>query len=246
MTAQTDRFYFDSIEPLVSGRKVIVNNREAEHMSRVKRHRIGNQVLLINGKGYVAQCQITNIHKKNGVELDVKSVEFIQPSPLQLHIATAIPKGDRMETMLDMLTQLGVTTITPLIYARSQPDGRRERQQRWQHVIIDACKQSRRAYLPEVKSLCSVDQFLNKVSSVGGGRWLADAGGCNPLIGSAVGSLTQTIVIGPEGGLDEEEKARFNASGFEPLQLAESILRIETATIAAAILLGSLVKNKIS
>ncbi|TAJ07500.1 MAG: RsmE family RNA methyltransferase, partial [Planctomycetota bacterium] len=174
----------------------------------------------------------------------------IEPAPGEpgaalpwIEVAVAWPRPNRADDMLDRLAQLGVAAIRPLACAHAGPQGlpddehKRERALR---VLREACKQSRRTWLPVLHGSSAIDAFASGVKSSAvacldpdAGSRLADWVVKESAASSATRARPLVLCVGPEGGFDERERAELAAAGAAPVALAPHILRIETAAEAA-------------
>ena len=232
-----DRCFFAGLSTCLVGAQIVLDEQESRHLVGVRRHRVDDHVNVIDGQGALAGARITAISRKTGVTLEIQKLRHEMKPARQVHIACAVPKGDRMQTLLDMATQIGVSSVTPLVFERSQPESRKPKTERWQRVVIESIKQSRRLYLTELGSMSSLQDWLDSPSRTEGLRLLADASGVSP---SGIDTEEQNVyvLIGPEGGLSHAEKDQVIGLGFVPLRLSDNILRIETAVVAAASVLS--------
>jgi 16S rRNA (uracil1498-N3)-methyltransferase len=148
-----------------------------------------------------------------------------------LHLACALPKGDRQATLLDMATQLGITDFTPLACEHSVVAPGPNSALRWQRICVEACKQSRRAYLPRLHAARTPAEVARKHGALAlliahpDGQAFAQAGARLTTAGAM-------LLIGPEGGFSPQEVAAVRAAGGEPVALGSAILRVETAATA--------------
>ena len=152
-----------------------------------------------------------------------------------IHLAQAISKGERMELVIQKAVELGFTSITPLLTARCvvRLDAERlaKKQAQWHAIAIAACEQSGRNQLPIIHQTCSLDIYLQQCQAI---TKLV----LHPSTAKSWRDYTFTtgdiaLLIGPEGGLSEEEVNQATAMQFQPLCLGPRILRTETAAIAA-------------
>lgn len=224
-----DRFYLPNLAERAPGDIVDLDARESGHAVRVKRHVAGDTVELFDGAGRRASAAIVDVDRRRGARVRVTAVRFERPPARFIHLACAVPRGDRMETLLDMVTQLGVSRVTPLVFEHSTAAGG-GKNHRWHRVLIEACKQSRRDHLPSLDPLTPFSAWLSRVQD-DSALWLADPDG------REAGSLHHDgrclLVVGPEGGLSDAERVSALAAGFEPVAVGENILRVETAAVAA-------------
>ncbi|NIO42775.1 MAG: RsmE family RNA methyltransferase, partial [Burkholderiales bacterium] len=143
-------------------------------------------------------------------------------------------KGERQATLLDMATQLGMTAFKPLICERSIVRPRTSAKQRWRRLCIEACKQSRRPYLPLIHDPAPPAEVIDQASAIGYKVWVAHPTGAPLVMGDLPVSIADALLlmVGPEGGFSEHEISQIVAAGAQPVSLGRTILRIETAAIA--------------
>ncbi len=227
----TPTFYHPELE--VNDTLVKLSKSESSHAIKSRRLKLGKQVNVINGKGLLANGVISEVVRKQ-LLVSINSVkQFLIPSKY-LTIATAIPKGDRQKTMVDMLVQLGVQQIIPLQCDYSSSVFKQNSLEKWQRVSIEACKQSQNPWLPKISEALTVSQLI-KLYSNDTVAQLVYADGEGDKI-SEIELLCEhlVIMIGPEGGFSENEKDQFYSEKLAPIRLAEAILRSETAAITSA------------
>lgn len=215
---------------------VTLHETESHHLSHVLRQKVGDLVELFSGQGLVANCRITAIHKRD-VELEVLASRSDPASQNRLIIATAVPKGDRFDWLIEKATELGVRRVIPLVTLRSVVDPRSGKLDKLRQTVISACKQCGRNHLMEISPVTAWSDF---VSEYGPGYMLIIADPAGQSLDSAISSEWKSasgpmvITIGPEGGFSDEEVAAAIRQGAHLVQLGRSILRIETAAIALA------------
>jgi 16S rRNA (uracil1498-N3)-methyltransferase len=223
------------LDPLPDGRRVTLLGDEGRHAARVRRLRVGEDVLLGDGRGTVLSCVVAAVLPA-GLELDVRA-RHSEPVPaVRLVVAQALPKGERAELAVETMTELGVDEIVPWAAARSVVHWHGERGDRalarWRRVAQEAAKQSRRARVPVVAALADTDEIARRLGAAAGLVLSEDAPArlatC-PLPGS--GDLV--LVVGPEGGIAAEELAAFTAAGAAAVRLGTPVLRTSTAGPAA-------------
>lgn len=201
---------------------------EAEEVRHLKAQRLKtkDKLSLFNGKGIVAIAELIGEGKANVLE-----VHEIPKSEFSLIIAAAVPKGDRADWMLQKLTELGVSTIIPLKTERSVVLPREAKQERWQRILIEACKQSKQAWIPALRPLSTIEDALKEQANL---KILLEQSGKPILQVLQEKPKTVLALIGPEGGFTDDEKAKLQKAGCIPASLGKNILRIETAAIAIA------------
>ena len=219
-----------------AGSSVQVTGDEAHHAVAVRRLRVGEAVVLTDGAGCSATGTVSSTGKRV-FEVDVDAVETSSPDEPAVTVVQAIPKGDRGELAVEMLTEIGVAEIVPWGAARSVAVWKGERAvkslARWRSTAREAAKQSRRAWFPTVTEPATTPE----VAGVLAGADLAvvlHEGASVPLSSLAVPRSGRiAVVVGPEGGLTEEEVAAFVAAGATPVRLGAEVLRTSTAGVAA-------------
>jgi len=221
-----DRFY--TSEPLTLG-EFVLSGPEAHHLAHVSRIGEGEVVALFNGDGLEYTASVLSVGKKQ-VVLQVIAVESPRRErAFRLHIASALPKGDRGDFLVEKLTELGVTDFTPLITERGVVIPKETKVEKFERAVIEASKQCGRNVLMRIHPPRKLADWL-KVETLPRCRLLAHPGGRR----LAVGDEDVAIAIGPEGGFTDGEVAAATQNGFEIISLGPRILRIETAAIVAA------------
>lgn len=154
-----------------------------------------------------------------------------EPAPrYSVHLACALPKGERQHVLLDMATQLGMTRFTPLDCARSIVKPGPNSAARWRKICLEACKQSRRLHLPVIEPPTSLEEFL--AHRANGGLWIAHPSASPGADVSPSAANDVTLLVGPEGGFTEAEIGELLARGGKTVSLGPNILRVETAAMA--------------
>lgn len=159
-------------------------------------------------------------------------------------IAAAVPKGERADWMVEKLSELGATAFIPLAAERSVvlPQGS-NKMDRWKRIAIESAKQSRRAMPMRIEPLISVDQLLaNRMGTNQSiaGWYLSTEPSATPVMQLLTPTPQRVLaMVGPEGGWTDGEMKAFEKFGFLPVKLTSTILRVETAAIAIAALIGS-------
>jgi 16S rRNA (uracil1498-N3)-methyltransferase len=218
------------------GSLVEVRGDEAHHAVAVRRLRVGEDVVLTDGVGHRVVGQVASTGKRV-FEVSVTAVSSLsRPSP-SFTVVQALPKGDRGELAVEVLTEIGVDTIVPWAAARSVAVWKGERADRshakWQATAREAGKQSRRTWLPTVMPLASTDDVIAR---------LRDAALVAVLHEDATTALVSldvpadgevVVIVGPEGGITLDELAAFEAAGAVTVRLGDEVLRTSTAGLAA-------------
>lgn len=234
-------FYSEQLaEP---GATLVLTGDEAHHAAASRRLHDGDTLWLFDGHGGIARATLLHAAAR-GRTLKLRIEERCsEPSPRPaLHLACALPKGDRQNVLLDMATQLGMTRFTPLDCERGVVKPGANSAARWRKICLEACKQSRRFHLPVIESASTIQDVVKYAAAHGSSAWIAHPAAQAVTISTAVGQNPNdvTILIGPEGGFTVKEIEQAVAAGAKLLTLGASILRIETAAVAlvAAFTLG--------
>lgn len=245
-SAQLRRFFADG--PLDGATLCFAEGEEA-HARRVLRLAPGDRALAIDGKGSERPCLL--VAEGRGLALEPDGPVQRHPAPGQAgsplpHITVAVPwpRGDRGEAMLERLVQWGVARVQPLLTAFTGP-GERWRPERLERIAREALKQCRGAHLPELLEPAPLSAALRGGSRVywldpGADRSLArELAAAAPPLAPGPGEAWPSsiaIVVGPEGGFRDDERALLAGAGALPVGLAPQILRIETAAEGAVAL----------
>lgn len=208
------------VEVLDARDTILLSRDDAHHLFRVLRLRDRESVTVSDGRGQWRACTVS------GNTLIPIGDVVAEPAPTPLTIVAAIPKGDRAEWMVQKLTELGVSEIVFMHCERSVVRWKGDRGvQQWTRlarVAREASMQSRRVWLPELRGPV---EFAEAVALPG--AVLADPDGETP-------DAASVVLIGPEGGFTDAERQACSRS----MRLAQGILRVETAAVAAAAILG--------
>lgn len=216
---------------------------ESRHALKVLRLRNGEQVEVFNGRGVVgeARLHVTSSQRAWVTPLAVRELPLSRP---YLAVASAFPKGPRLDWMVDQLSQLGADLLIPVHTRYSVVNPRQAKLDRLRRAAIESAKQCGRAWIMAISEPRDLADLLiqqqwtdSTPRSIAPLRLMANASG-QPLPHETVRQVTGIeVLIGPEGGWHESEEALALARGFRPWRLGSNILRIETAAAAAAAIL---------
>ncbi len=236
--------------PIVSTGEVTLPAAQAHHARNVLRMDAGEAVELFDDAGNVAEGTIARCDA-TGVVVAVTQLVAVPDKGFHLTMATALPKGQRCDWMIEKLAEIGVDRFVPLSSARSivKPEGT-HKIDRWKRLATEAARQSRGSGVMTIETLVDVRGLVNECASVRpantgeppGGWYLStapDAMTLDGFIGSA-SARRLILFIGPEGGWTNEEIASFESAGVRALSLTTTILRVETAAVVAAGAVASL------
>ncbi|OQX85551.1 MAG: hypothetical protein B6D63_02030 [Candidatus Latescibacteria bacterium 4484_7] len=229
------QFFILKDEPASDG-SVVLSGSEFHHMTRVGRMNCGDTVYLLDGLGTTFKGVIMELRKDSAL-IDITE-RFREDEMPRFDIAIGVIKAQRMDMAVEKVTELGVSGIIPLISSRSVWKGddvkKRQKRDRLERKVAAACKQSGRAFFPEVHPLTSFDSLIEMAS-----RYdtvlLADDEGESPDIDI---DLSHSVlgIVGPEGGFSESERDALLQAGAYTVWLSRKRLRTETASICLAFL----------
>ncbi len=219
------------------GQELVLEGSEGHHAATVRRLTAGEQLSLTDGEGSVARCRVTSLDKRSLVAA-VMEVVTTPPETPRVVVVQAIPKGERGELAVEMLTEVGVDVIVPWVAARSIARWKGDRADKalakWRTAAREAAKQARRSWFPVVADLATTDDVVGLLSRASVRVVLHEAAS-GPLSDVPVpGRGEIVVVVGPEGGISDEELAAFAAVGAEPVRMGTSVLRTSTAGVAAS------------
>lgn len=222
----------------VSSGGLTLDQEESNHCVRVLRHRIGDEIHVIDGQSNLYRCRIVGDNPKNVSFEIVETIEGYGSHSYYLHMAVAPPKNiDRFEWFCEKATEIAVDEITPLFGEYSER--KVFKPERVERILISAAKQSHKGAIPILNGAAVVKDFLKK-----------DFDGCTKLIcycdeveslGAAKKNIFEAIgrsdrvvvMIGPEGDFSRDEMKIAIENGWQPVSLGQSRLRIETAALVA-------------
>jgi len=232
------RVYVDAA--LEAGALVVLTGSAAGHLTRVLRLRTGAAVTLFNGRGGEYAARIERV-LRNEVTLAVdEHLPIERESPFPLTLAQGVSRGERMDLVVQKATELGVTRLVPVITERSivrLDDEQSDRKSsHWRAIAIAACEQCGRNRLPEVALPAQLQSFL-RLSTDGSVQLLLSPSASRRIEDVPRPANGATVLIGPEGGLSQEEQSLAEAAGYTAVNLGPRVLRTETAAIAALTLL---------
>ena len=210
----------------------------SQHLSKVLRLKEGAPLIVFNGQGGEYQARIQTAGKKIVTVEVMKHKPGDNQSPLDIHLGIALSKGDRMDWVMQKATEIGITHVTPLYTERTEVKLKGDRAQKkvdhWQHIIVSACEQSGRNKLLQLEAPCTLQAWLSSVNA--DKKFVLhhrSEEGLNP----SERPQSVALLIGPEGGLSNDEIQVAMRHQFAALTLGPRVLRTETAPVAAASIL---------
>ncbi len=227
----TRRYYVSEL--LAEGGLIELSPAEAQHAIRVMRVVVGDAVVLFDGMGREASAIIQSVGRNECICV-IESVNLVDRElDRSLHLAIALPKPDRAREMIERLTEIGVTKVTPIVAQYTQRPPTESLLEKLRRSVIEASKQCGRNRLLEIAPMVSSVDFFHANHS--GQRWIAhpspDAQDRRFEFFSADSLVA---VIGPEGGFSDDEVCQAMEHGFQPIVLGNRIYRVETAAVVIA------------
>lgn len=226
-----------------AGEQILLTGDEGYHASAVQRIQVGEAVLLADGEGRLAHGTVISVPAKDEVLVEVVALTVAPPPQPRVVVVQALPKGDRGELAVDMLTEVGVDVIVPWsaqrCVAQWKGDKAEKGVEKWRTAAREAAKQSRRPRTPQVTGLASTKDVVRLITETPH-AWVLHEDGDVRLSGISVpmqGDLL--LVVGPEGGVSPSELEQFSEAGAQVVRLGPTVLRTSTAgTVAAGIVMS--------
>ncbi|MGA0266403.1 MAG: 16S rRNA (uracil(1498)-N(3))-methyltransferase [Lysobacterales bacterium] len=222
-------------QPLEPGRNVTLEERSSHYLTRVLKLRRDDPLVLFNGDGsdYAGQL-VSSSRPAAEVALNAR-LPAVRESPLSVTLVQAISRGERMDISLQKSTELGVTAIQPIFTSRVEVrlEGSRleRRMTHWQGVLRSACEQCGRAVVPRLGQPVTLAEWVSERSPVR--RIMLDPGADAAISGLVLAQPALELLVGPEGGISEQEAEMVRQAGVESVRLGPRVLRTETAGPAA-------------
>ena len=228
-----ERFF--TPDPLAVG-DYVLEGPEAHHLSSVRRFATGDTVTLFNGDGFEYQAHIISL-AKNSVTLQIlTSTRVDRERQIPSIVASALPKGDRADYLIEKLTEVGVTRFIPLLTERSIVRPKKTVVEKFERAVIEASKQCGRNRLMMVDSPCPWHLLLSRTDLPDHRFVLHTDSHSLPL---AKVNQESIIAVGPEGGFSQQEIEAALGNGWQTRNLGSRILRVETAAVAAVTIMES-------
>lgn len=227
---RTSRFYVETL-----AEKLDLGPEESHHATAVLRLGEGDALELFDGQGHAARYRIAGSTKKGvSVELVARTDESREPR-VSVTLAFAPPRPKRTLALVEKATELGVARFVPLATQRTRAPIPRKGVVKLRRRAIEACKQCGRNVVPSFAESTSLEELVLREKAHL--RLLPDTRGGKPLrevVARDASERARSVVfaVGPEGGFEDDERARLGAAGFVPVVLGQSVLRVETAALA--------------
>jgi 16S rRNA (uracil1498-N3)-methyltransferase len=217
----------------ISGGAAELRGDEARHLTRVLRVEPGQLFEISDNE----QAFLAEVQEARGERVVFRVVEPIvtPPLPVRVTLCAALIKFDRFEWMVEKATELGVERILPVETTRSEHglfEASRKRAERWARIARESSQQARRVRVPEI---VPAERFAAALNQAAGHRFFLEEGIAPPMLHEIPEERQDTValLLGPEGGWTDPERAAAHAAGWQPVSLGATVLRAETAACAA-------------
>ena len=236
------RFFSDNI----NDNSVIITGSDAVHIGRSLRMKLGDE-LIVCSNGIEYNTSIQSISDEQ-VICNILSSDPAKTEPnINLTLFQAMPKGDKLDLIIQKAVELGVSKICPVITSRcvSRPDKKsfEKKKKRFQKIALEAAKQSGRGIIPQVSDIITFDECINAMSQFDFKLICYEKGGVSLNDIGLRGDCSIGLFIGSEGGFDTNEVDKCIEHGIKPVGLGPRILRCETAPISAVSIIMNLTGN---
>ncbi|WP_078545548.1 16S rRNA (uracil(1498)-N(3))-methyltransferase [Litchfieldia alkalitelluris] len=233
------RYFVNKIE---EENEITIVGDDFHHISRVMRMEPGNQIICCDPKGKQAQCEITEITNDKILARVVEWIEVQTELPISVSIASGLPKGDKLEYVIQKGTELGAIGFVPFIAARSivKWDEKKgaKKVERWSKIAKEAAEQSHRSVIPTIHSpgnlqdlISHSKNFTYKVIAYEEEAKRGEKSALSLIFNQLQPGDSLIVVIGPEGGLTDKEVTKLQEQGFVACSFGPRILRTETAPL---------------
>lgn len=229
-----ERYYLES--PLEKGSSVILQDTEFHHLVHVMRCKVDDQVEIVNGQGTLAHATISSIDKKKA-HLHINEIEQEAPPQFQVILAQAIPRINRLDFILEKGTELGMTEIWLFPGALSERKSLTDHQiERLKAITISAMKQCGRLYLPKITLMPAIPNWITPELPL----FFGDVNPGSPIFQTKWNPKEKGLIfaVGPESGFTTQEIKNLLDKGAAGVTLHRSILRTDTASLAALSLIN--------
>ncbi len=230
------RFFIDS--SLKDAPEVIITGDDVAHISKVLRLRDGDEITVCDSEGTDCLCRIVSSDKEAVTAQIVSRAPSHTEPPLKITLYQGVPKGDKLDAVVQKCVELGAARIVPVAMKRSVAviKDKDKKQQRLQKIALEAAKQCKRAVIPKVEAVMTFDEAMidSSESELKLLPYEAEKSlRMKEVLKKYTDSKSICIFIGPEGGFDETEVEKARSFGFESVSMGPRIMRTETAPLAA-------------
>ena len=238
------RFFVEPYQVLEEEHRITLTGPDLNHMKNVLRMRIGEDVWISDGSEKEYHCTIEEFQEDSAVLHILYAQESQYELPSRIYLFQGLPKGDKMELIIQKAVELGAVRIVPFFsrYCVAAPKKEEQKNLRYNRIAFEAAKQSGRGVVPQVELPVTYKQMLADAARNDAAFFCYEAGG-EPLLSRLGGAETIGLITGSEGGFSPEEAAAAREAGCVQIGLGPRILRCETAPLAALAAVMTLTGN---
>lgn len=239
--SRSPRFFISSDQ--VSGNTIMIAGEDVRHIGMVLRMKAGEELLLCDGKGTEYTVKIADIGR-TAAKTEIVSQSKKEIPTLRITLGQGLPKSDKMDFIVQKATELGVSSIVPIVTARTivKVKDEEKRISRWQKIAREAAMQSNRTDIPQVEGISTFSDFIRALAP--GPRhllllpWEEGTEPIKNILRQNPAAQNIVVLIGPEGGYSSAEAKAAQDKGFHLVSLGPNILRTETAAVAVLSMIG--------
>jgi 16S rRNA (uracil1498-N3)-methyltransferase len=220
------RLYIPEAE---KGKEAAISKEQVRHL-KVLRLKEGEKIGIFDGKGH--EFEATYSGKVSDKVKPDKEVKGHEEPKVNITLAIAVPKGARMDVLVEKVSEIGVSNIVPMICSRSVVEPREAKVERWRKIAIEACSQCERSIVPTISEPVKFGELLSTIKEYNH-AFLCHMTGI-PLANEYCECPSILLIVGPEGDFTPAEMEAAKEAGCTLVSLGPTILRTETAGIAAA------------
>jgi 16S rRNA (uracil1498-N3)-methyltransferase len=223
----------------LAGARVVLVDDDHQHVARVLRARAGDRLTLFDGVGGEVDAEVTHVGKRDTeLALGARRAGVATAAPFAITLLVAVPRGERLDLVVQKTTELGVARVVPVLTDRSVARPEPARRARWEKIAREAARQCGRADVPRVDAPVALATAVAdpELPVARFALWEAERGRSLRARLAAAPPGPAALLIGPEGGFPATEVAAAEAAGFVPVSLGPRVLRVETAAIVAVAL----------
>ena len=238
------RFFVEPYQVQEEEHRITLTGPDLNHMKNVLRMRIGEDVWISDGSEKEYHCTIEEFQEDSAVLHILYAQESQYELPSRIYLFQGLPKGDKMELIIQKAVELGAVRIVPFFsrYCVAAPKKEEQKNLRYNRIAFEAAKQSGRGVVPQVELPVTYKQMLADAARNDAAFFCYEAGG-EPLLSRLGGAETIGLITGSEGGFSPEEAAAAREAGCVQIGLGPRILRCETAPLAALAAVMTLTGN---
>ncbi|NLP27364.1 MAG: 16S rRNA (uracil(1498)-N(3))-methyltransferase [Clostridia bacterium] len=228
----------------IIGQKAVIQGDDVKHIYKVLRLEVGDKIIINDSQGQEYLASISDINKISVTVNLLESIDQNAESSIQIDLYQGLPKSSKMDYIVQKATEIGVNTIIPIITERvivKSDLGEFKKTERWKRIALEACKQCKRTIIPEIKEPVVFADLFEKIKDydlVVVPYENKEGYGVKKMCSSLKNEVkTIAVIIGPEGGFEEEEIKALEDIGAHIITLGPRILRTETAGVVTAAVL---------